>query len=147
MIISWWHIDYFNFSEILKKLNRAQILTDDVATIACALWTASKLDHKRLENRIDNSEEYENILHECRKRIGQLERQSKDDSKNSFNAATLHKLQELVSKNLSLSPDKLGTVEACVGEILSDQERLKVLTQSIVEQKYHARTVNLIKDM
>jgi hypothetical protein len=128
-------------------LARAQIITDDVASISCALWAATQLDNKRLENRVDNSEETENNSYECRKRICQLERLSKSDLKNSFNETVLRSLQDTLRKHLSLNTDKLATVESCINEILSYEERLNVVTNCIVDQKYFARTTNAIKDM
>lgn len=118
-----------------------------MASISCALWCASQLDSKRLENRVDNSEKAENEVYETRKRICHLERINKNNRKDSYKNFILRSLQDALRKYLSLSTEKLDTVESCIGEILRYQERLNTLTDSIVHQKYFTKTASAIKDM
>ena len=132
----------------MKKLNEVKILVGEVLSISEVLYAASEIDMKRVQNRPDsNSEEVNNLLIERNKRISQLENNSINDGKDSYNNLVLIRMQKILKKVLSLPHERISTIELCVKEVLSLKDRLDVLTRSACEQKFINRIFNVVSEV
>ena len=132
----------------MKKLNEVSMLVGEVLSTSEVLYAASEIDMKRVQNRPDsNSEEVNNLLIERNKRISQLENNSINDGKDSYNNLVLIRMQKVLKKVLSLPHERISTIELCVKEVLSLKDRLDVLTRSACEQKFISRIFNVISEV
>lgn len=136
----------FYYSDNLKKLTQLAMLIRDAVAISETFWAAAKLDMKHLENRADNTEEVTNLLQDCKKRIDQLEINSRTQKLPDENIQ-LQRMQKILKKVLSLDSNKISTMESCVMEILSLENRLNVLTNAMCEQKSISRVLDFINEM
>lgn len=133
----------------MKKLNQIKMLISEVQSIIEIFWAAGQIDMKRLKNRSDRSstKETNHLLFECNRRIGQLENNSIEIEKSSYNNLVLIQLQKALRRVLPLSTERISSIEMCVKEILGLKDRLEVLTQSVFKQNFVVRIFDSISEV